>query len=131
MPSMFGTMTIGEVVDALARAEPGATVQFDFCYTSPTTVHSYRGWYDHLAIGWEVADTPKHAGTYWPLASDIKDRIADAIGREFQGYKGGEYVMRRDTPIWVDNHRDASSTGIVEIECNGSSVIIHTKHMDI
>lgn len=131
MPTSFGTMSLGEVIDALDRAEPGAIVKYDFCYTSPTTVASYRGWYDHLALGWQAATMDAASGTYWPLASTILERLEKAVGETFEGYKGGSYEMDRDTPLWIANYSDTGSTGIVEIECDGSTVIIHTKRMDI
>ncbi len=101
---------------------PEAEVQFDFCYTVPTTVNSYRGFYNHLAIGWESARS------HWPLASDLANELRSAIGKTFEGYKGGDYYMDEQTPLWVANWGDTGSTAIDRIEVNGSSVIIHTKH---
>jgi len=130
--TMFGTMSLGEVIDALRKAEPGADVQFDFCYTAPSlAVHSYRGWYNHLAIGWEAPDGPKHNGSYWPRASDLLAKLEAANGAEFEGYKGGDYTMTSETPVWVANRRDTGNTAIDRIECDGSTVIIHTKRVEV
>lgn len=130
--TVFETMSLGEVIDALRKAEPGAEVQFDFCYTAPSLeVHSYRGWYDHLAIGWEAAEQPKHNGSYWPLASDLLAKLEAANGSTFEGYKGGSYTMSLGTPVWVANYRSTGNTAIDRIECDGNTVIIHTKRVEI
>ena len=127
----FGTMSLGDVISELRKAEPGATVQFDFCYTAPSLeIHSYRGWYNHLAIGWEDTHRPKHHGTYWPLATDLLAKLEGAVGGTFTGYKGGDYTMDGDTPLWVANFSQTGSTAIDRIECDGSVVIIHTKRVD-
>lgn len=114
----FGTATIGSVIDALRNAEPDAAVMFDFCGAMPAKVASYRGWYDHLAIGWDVE------GTSWPEAKDVAALLQEAIGSVFTGYKGGEYRMTADTPLWVDRWGDHSGTGIVAIEFLGESAVV-------
>lgn len=119
-------MTLGEVIDELKRAEPGATVQFDFCYTAPTTVASYRGYYNELAIGWQPATHDAESGTYWPLASTILERLEDAVGKTFEGYKGGDYTMDRGTTLYVANWGDSGGTVISRIDHEYGTVILNT-----
>ena len=121
----FGTTSLGALIDALMGCEYGAKVQFDFCYLAPTALASYRGYYDHLALGWTEGSRD------WPTVSDIVDRLQSAIGKEFEGWKGGEYTMDRDTPIWVANPGQTGSTGIVGIKEQGEyAVILLTTHVE-
>lgn len=122
--SMYGTATIGSVIDALKSAPAGADVQFDFCYLAPTTVNSYRGYYDHLALGWSEPSG-------WPTVATVLAELQSAIGKTFEGYKGGDYKMDRDTPLWVANYSHSGGTGIVSITVEGEhSVIINTAKVD-
>ncbi len=125
--SAFGTATIGSVIEALQFAEPDADVMFDFCYLAPTKLMSYRGYYEHLALGWEKPEQ----SPYWPKVSDFLAMLEAAEDATFSGYKGGDYRMSRSTPLWVDNYSDASGTGIVGIEFLGeSTVILQTSKVD-
>lgn len=99
--SIFGTATLGSLIDELEKCRPSAEVQFDFCYLRPTKVASYRGYYDHLAIGWtEKSYGPEH---HWIPVPMLLVELKDAVGKSFEGYKGGDYTMTRDTPVWVAN----------------------------
>lgn len=122
----FGTATLGSVIDALKAANPGAQVLFDFCGTSPTTVASYRGWYDHLALGWSDSFDGD-----WPNVADLLADLEAALSTRFIAYKGGEYTMTPNTPLWVDRWGDATGTGIVGIETLGdATIIIKTSKVD-
>lgn len=124
-PTEFGTTNLGTLMDALLLEADEARVQFDFCYLAPTTLASYRGYYDHLAIGW-TADFRD-----WPKVGDIVKRLKSAIGQTFDGWKGGEYAMDRDTPIWVANPGHTGSTGIIGVKRDGEyGVIILTTHVE-
>jgi hypothetical protein len=125
--SAFGTATIGSIIEALQFAEPDADVMFDFCYMAPTTLKSYRGYYEHLALGWEKPEQ----FPFWPKVSEFLVLLEAAIGATFSAYKGGGYRMSRSTPLWVDNYSDASGTGIVGVEFLGElTVILNTAKVD-
>jgi hypothetical protein len=124
--SVFETATLGSVIDALRAAKPEAQVLFDFCGCGPTKVASYRGWYDHLAIGWSDSFDGD-----WPSAKSVAELLEFADGMAFFGYKGGQYTMNRDTPLWVDRYGDCTGTGIVGVEYLGEhSIILETKKVD-
>jgi hypothetical protein len=57
--------------------------------------HSYRGYYMDLAF--EISDGTR-------LASDLLVECRATLGKVFEGYKGGYYVMDVHTPIWVANY---------------------------
>ena len=99
--------------------------------TAPTALSSWRGDYSELAI--ECDPRAKHLrtelgergkpfemnlagyGTYTPgypqvnikadpVVADLVRALDLAVGREFEGYKGGQYLMRWDTRVWVSNY---------------------------
>lgn len=46
-------LTLGEFIFLLDRINKGATVRFDFERFVPTTIDSYRGYYEQLALGFK------------------------------------------------------------------------------
>lgn len=121
--TMFGTTSLGCLRSILKRMELDDQVVFDFCCTSPHSIHSYRGWYDHLALGWSY-DKIMRIG-------DFSEMLSGAVGKTFGGWKGGDYRMDDETPIWVDNAGDASGTAIVGAEIWGGRLIIRTEFVDL
>ena len=116
--SPFGTMTLGELIDAISAAAPSKSVSFDFYRMSPTELRSYRGYYEHLAVGFSEAGQKD--------AVDFLEQLMGAVGSTFEGYKGGSYRMTRDTPVWVANLGDCRDTGIVGVQITEFEVILQT-----
>ena len=87
-------VTLWQLIDALEKLPTGAAV-LTSDGTGVGNPHSYRGFYEDLAL--EPVDGPVIAGA---LCQELKY----ALGATFTGYKGGEYVMGRDTPLWVAEH---------------------------
>lgn len=64
---------------------------------NPNEVHSSRARYRDLAISY----TPVGDGK--PISmNDFVEAIDLANGETYDGYKGGEYTMNSDTPVWID-----------------------------
>jgi hypothetical protein len=127
MPSPFGPMTLGELIDVLEEiaAKPRGgerTVYFDWCQMRPGQFESYRGFYDHLALG-------IHADRYM-IVGGMLAACKGAVGRVYMGWKGGEYRMDKDTPVWVANPGEATGWGIAGVKDDGYSVILETKRFD-
>lgn len=121
----MNTLTIGEVIDALKKADQTANVYFDFCGIAPTTVDSWRGIYAEAALGF--VDTGRYGDS--PTVASLVSELEKAIdGREFTGWKGGEYRYSRSTPLHVDNPGCCSYTDIERVQNLGYSVIIHTRN---
>ena len=116
-------LTVGELVSILKRKDPELWVYFDFVHMRPDGgVHSYRGYYEDLAIGYE-------SGGECTVAQLIA-WLEKAIGETFYGYKGGEYTMERDTVVWVANHNEAGGTAIVDVVDDSWRVILKTAMVD-
>lgn len=82
-------MTLGKLIDRLEALPPGQAIE---AINEP---HSYRGYYSDLAF--ERAD-----GTQ--TASEALTICRSAMGEVFQGYKGGDYTMGRNTPVWIASY---------------------------
>lgn len=122
--TIYGTTSLGALITALEAVDATKTVQFDFCYTAPTTLDSYRGCYDHLALGWTDAKTPSFDGTYWPTVAALLDVLRSGVGATYEGWKGGHYMMHRSTPLWVANPGQTGSTGIIGVHDAYSIVLV-------
>jgi hypothetical protein len=115
-------MTLGSIIDVLKRKNPETCVMFDFVHFQPKGVHSYRGYYEQLAIGYEVGSSAK--------VGDLLKQLEDANGKKFYGYKGGTYLMHRDTPVWVANHNESGGTAIVDVRDDDWCVRLVTACID-
>lgn len=79
-------MTLAELIHALESMPEGAQV---------ANLHepdSYRGYYADLAFSRGEGTRP---------ATDLLRDCMSALNGTFTGYKGGEYVMGKSTPLWV------------------------------
>ena len=80
-------LTLGELWDLLEDVPDDYTIPVDGC-------HSYRGYYEDLALS--VNQEQK-----WTVAA-VRMVLGCALnGEVFTGYKGGEYVMDQNTPLWL------------------------------
>ncbi len=123
---LFGTMSLGKLIEELSRCDEDKDVIFDFAYFRPDGLHSYRGFYHHLAIGYS-SEYHKESVTVGKLLEDLKH----AVGTTFYGWKGGDYKMEEWTPVWVANSGEACSTAIDCIDRLDYEVIIRTKRVEL
>ncbi len=117
----FGTTRLGSLIEAIKQQPGDSPVSFDFCYLVPAGIASYRGYYEHLALGWTDGGSMS--------ANDMRQLLAEADGKVYEGWKGGNYRMSRYTPVWVDNRGEYSSTAIVAVEIDHRIRLI-TKALD-
>ena len=82
-------MTLGQLIAALEATPSGDEVE-NLC-----ELHSYRGYYSDLAFERGEGSRP---------ASDLLAECREAMGRTFEGYKGGDYMMGENTPLWVADY---------------------------
>lgn len=135
MPSEYGPMTLGELIDALDatyrtplpeyfanKADKERNVYIDWCDLRPGTFHSYRGYYDHLAFDFEVRGTK--------TVKEFLSQCRKANGDHFTGYKGGDFKMDSRTPVWVSQWGDNSHWGVVGVDDDGYTVRLKTQKFD-
>jgi len=116
-------LTVSELIASLEVCrDHSVSVRFDFCGFEPSgDWHSYRGYYEDLAIGYEESSSDPRK------VSDIIAMLRDALGKTLHGYKGGEWTVTGDTAVWVDSHGRATGTGVVGVRDLGYLVIIETE----
>ena len=82
-------MTLGDLISALESLPEGSEVD------GIGEPHSYRGYYEDLAFK-RIRDKRK--------ASEVLSDAKAAMGEVFRGYKGGDYMMGKQTPVWVADY---------------------------
>lgn len=98
-------ITLGAFMSALSTRPPEQEVSFEFASLTPTDLGSYRGYYDHLALGYSEDGSC--------TVAKLLDECRGAIGKVYEGYKGGDFRMHAGTPLWVANYGRCGSTAIV------------------
>lgn len=116
-------MTLGELISTLKRKDPDTHLTLDFVHFKPSgRVHSYRGYYEDLAIGYQDGGECK--------VSDLLKALEAVDGETLYGYKGGEYRMHSDTVVWVANHNESGGTAIVDVVDDSWRIILKTEMVD-
>lgn len=124
-------LTLGEIIskcEVIAALEHTLSdgsepeVVFDFEYLAPAGIGSWRGSYDELALSF--ADSAR------PRLSEFIQMLKEADGETYTGYKGGEFVMSRHTPVWVANYGHAGNTAVVDVVDDGYQVILMTAYRE-
>jgi len=82
-------MTLGDLIKFLESADSPKEIK------GLGDLDSYRGYYSDLAF--EPAVETK-------TATELLEQCKSAMGKIFQGYKGGDYVMGETTPLWLANY---------------------------
>lgn len=97
-------------------------VQFDFEYTHPTYLMSWRGVYAELAFGYESEGD-------FPSVAKVLEQLRRAVGKKYEGYKGGDFTMGRSTPVWVANNGNVGNTGIVDVLDEDYKIVLETRYI--
>lgn len=125
-------LTYGDLIDALRAAPEDATLD-----ERVVGLGSYRGYYYDIALytereGCSASDTAeqfdgnnydewrrKHevgADTIPSKAHELADFLEGLLGNYFTGYKGGEYEITRDKPLWVaEDSGDCADLAVMAI----------------
>lgn len=125
-------LCLGDLIDFCQNVKDKTkTVVFDDG-TYPLTIDSWRGLYKELALDWN--DEPN--GIRLDVSSFLK-LLVEADGGVFTGYKGGEFVMSRSTPIWIANYSQTSKdydkegySAVVGIEESKTNVVLKIGYCD-
>lgn len=112
--------TIKQVLDILKQAPSDASVHYSYFRCVPTVVDSWRGIYAEAALGWAPSEYTNRI-----TAQKLIKELEDSFGRQFTGWKGGEYCYYEDTPLHIDNPGECTNTEIDKITFNDYSVTIH------
>lgn len=131
-------LTLGQIIDKLEKCglthgekdEP-KQVDYDFASAIPTTLDSWRGAYEELALGFKLSgydnDDEHFAET---TAETLLSELKNAVGKQYGGWKGGTYTMTRETPVWVTNAGNSGNTGIIDVVDDGWRIILMTAYCE-
>jgi len=120
--------TLGQLIEELEKIEADEDCYVSFAFGSfvPTTCHSWRGSYNEISIGYAEMEWDKR-----PKLNEFLQHLRDCIGKEFTGWKGGEYIMDFDTPVWVAEEGRSGNSGVVGIRpsigANGKAYVVHVR----
>jgi len=120
-----------EKIDLKNKKGEYKDVCFDFGTAIPTTLDSWRGSYDELAIGYKLTgydNEPEHMAEI--KANELLLELKGAIGKEYTGWKGGEYTMSENTPVWVANSGNVGNTSIVGVLDTGWGIVLITAYTE-
>ena len=123
-------LTLGQLIkkiqviaDIQAEREDEATVRYDFEYLFPNAADSWRGDYSELALNYNVDGEEMKV-------SEFLSMLKECVGKSFSGWKGGEYRMTEDTPVWVANPGKSGNTAVIEVVDQGWCVILITGYRE-
>lgn len=126
-------MTINELLSALRAADAGAMVFFDFGGLMPTDIDSYRGLYDHPALGWAASEYWGGKGglihDQFPTVGSLISVLEAAIkpGTSFAGWKGGDFSYNGDEELYVDNQGECNGVVIADVDTSSYKVVLRTR----
>ena len=125
-------LSLGEIILKLEGIKnTKLPVLFDIKKYHPTGIDSWRGSYNELALEYDNKGKPM-------ILADFLKVLKDTIGKTITGYKGGDFLMGKTTPVWVANYGEVSGfrkdeykdTAIIDVVEQKSAVIIKTKAID-
>lgn len=121
-------LTLGKLIRYLDKCPGNALVRWN-SIDGPAfgDVHSYRGYYSDLELGLRQSRALRPGERLHPAERERYRRLSTASGlggylklavlnKTFMGYKGGDYVMRKNTPVWVGTFGEADGNMLVRIE---------------
>jgi hypothetical protein len=112
-------LTLATLIEKLEGVSPGLSVKFSNG-EAPGDADSYRGYYSDLAFEPTERDV---------TAGDLLNRAKAALNATFTGYKGGDFVMGPNTPLWAASYGNCG-LAIVGFETDGTAVTLETKDVD-
>ena len=123
-------ITLGALIKCIRDAglnsdsDKKKTITFDFAYSVPGLLHSWRGDYKELSIH------PSFDTEIEVYAEDFLKVLESAVGEYFTGYKGGEFYMSNDTPLWVSKTDMSGNTAVIGVYDEGYNIVILTGYCE-
>lgn len=125
--------TLGEIILKLeAIKNKKLPVIFDIKKYHPIGIDSWRGSYCELALEYSTSAEVLSLAEFTKI-------LKDTIGKTLTGYKEGDFLMGKTTPVWVANYgeskgfrksKDLNDTAVIDVIEDKNAVIIKTKAID-
>ena len=120
-------LLLGEMILKLEGVkDKSKPLYIDLLGKRPMGIDSWRGSYCELAIqtesfgdfntdkiAWESEDgqyksyKPQKIGKENPTVEEWLKVLKEAVGKTFTGYKGGDFLMGKNTPVWLAEYGDS------------------------
>lgn len=104
--------TLGDLINELEKFPKEWKVYIKPFHLIPQNFTSYRGYYSDLCLTYTTRDESKERTTVGSLLAMAKE----VDGKELLGYKGGEFLMNKETPIWVSDSDFSTGVAIASVE---------------
>lgn len=116
-------LTLGDLVEFLESSNPDWEFKLTMHEKDAHLVapHSYRGYYSDLAFEFESGAST--VGETLALVKPCLDQV-------FAGYKGGDYTMDADTPLWLASYGSAGGLAIISLDVKPGSVTLVAKEVE-
>lgn len=104
-------VTLGKLIETLESLDPNRLIQ------GIVEPHSYRGYYSDLSF--------EPTAEMQTVESAL--RIAkECLGEKFIGYKGGDFYMIKNTPLWIA-HYGCCAERLMGLDTTGNIITLITK----
>jgi len=127
---MGDAIGMAELHRLLKQAQADADVHLDFGgHARPTTIDSYRGYYDRPALGFALGGYSGGDHTGHTKVSELIAELERGMRQAYEGWKGGTYRYSGNEPLFVDNPGDASGIAVTGLIDGGYRVTITTAYL--
>lgn len=116
-------MKLGEIIDTLEQFDPTVKVRFSDG-SIPGVFMSWRGSYDQLTLA------PADESDKLPTVGKLLAAAREADGRTFTGYKGGDFLMDRETPVWADDYSRSDHNIIAGVSVVDGEVVLNKVNVE-
>lgn len=135
--SKSNQLSLGELINELEKVDlkyddkTYKSVEFDFGSAVPTDLDSWRGSYNELALGYRLSGYDNQDEHFAECKADkLLEHLKESIGKEYSGWKGGEFTMSENTPIWVANSGNSGNTSVVGVYDANYKIVIITQYCE-
>ena len=101
-------MTLGELIYTLKSFPKDYLVFIKPYDLIPTEFDSYRGYYDQLALNYDINGSC--------TVEKLLKLAKQSVKKTFIGYKGGNFLMTKNTPVWISNYGNTSNMLLTKVE---------------
>ena len=115
-------MTLEALAGKLAALEAHVPLAMEDGAAPHPQVHSYRGYYSHAAI-------PPGAGFPTTTAGGMLETIRRAMGLPVYGWKGGEFRLYPDTPVWIAPLGENSQLALTDVREEDGRAVLMTRQL--
>lgn len=118
-------ISLGILIERLSAIDNDRRLKFDFGNAEPSgRTHSYRGYYEHMAMGIEYGDATVSAEV-----GEIYSQLTHNVGIKLKGWKGGRFLMTENTPVWAADWGESTQTAITDVHVpDHGAVVLRTSH---